>query len=104
MPVRRHMLTTSDVVTLAIAGRLDFSAHEVFRRACEQGRRDANLKYVIDLGGTEHIHDSGLGLLLMLYKHAGGNHSDIRIVNCPPELRDVLMERELVDKFKIADA
>ncbi len=52
---------------------------------------------------TERIHDSGLGLLLMLRKRAG-DKADIQIVNCPPEIRNMLAKRELADSFRIADA
>lgn len=103
MTVRLHTYPTRDVITLAIAGPLDFSAHGLFCEACEQGGLHKDVRYVIDMRETERVHDSGLGLLLMLHKRAG-DKADIQIVNCPPEIRNVLAERELAGRFSIADA
>lgn len=103
MTVRLHTYPTHEVVTLAIAGPLDFRAHGLFCEACAQSGLHKDIRYVIDMRETERVHDSGLGLLLMLRKRAG-DKADIQIVNCPPEIRDMLAMRELAGRFDIADA
>ena len=51
-------------VTIAISGRFDFGIHREFRNAYEKAEvKSANPKYVVDLGGTEYMDSSALGML-----------------------------------------
>jgi anti-anti-sigma factor len=45
---------------------------------------------VIDLGDVDSMDSSALGMLLLLREHAGGDRSEIRIVNANTALRGTL--------------
>ena len=45
--------------------------------------------YVINLGQTDYLDSSALGMLLLLREYAGGDKADIRILNCKPEVRTI---------------
>jgi HptB-dependent secretion and biofilm anti anti-sigma factor len=103
MKMKPTISTEGNVITLSIAERLDFSAHDNFCEAAQHGAAHRGAKYVIDLGRTERIYDSGIGLLLMLRKRAGGGDADIRIVNCRPELKDALTACDRSGAFWITE-
>lgn len=77
------------VVTLVVAGRFDFNIHQDFRKAYEEHGSGVK-KYVIDLKETEYMDSSALGMLLLLRDYAGGDSSDISILNGKSELKKIL--------------
>jgi anti-anti-sigma factor len=77
---------SSDGTTLTITpdGRFDFKIHREFRDA--YANADGARHYVINLGRTDYLDSSALGMLLLLREHAGGDRADIRILNCKPDV------------------
>jgi HptB-dependent secretion and biofilm anti anti-sigma factor len=76
-------------VTITIVGQFGFSDHREFREAYRNNRID-DAQYIVDLHGTEYIDSSGLGMLLLLREHVGGEHADVSLVNCRPDVKQVL--------------
>lgn len=85
--------TETNVITLATSEILDFSVCQEFWHAAQQAR-DRDVIFIIDMGQTERIRDSGYALLLMLKECTGKDQSDINIVNCRPELQRDLQARD----------
>ena len=76
-------------LTIAIKGQFDFAKHQEFRSAYEE----LNPKpacVVVDLKDATYLDSSALGMLLLLREHAGGDESDIRVVNSSPDVRKIL--------------
>ena len=73
-------------VTVHVQGRFDFNCHPGFRQACASFGRVR--EYVVDLGTTEYLDSSALGMLLVLREEAGAEH--VRVVNCQPAVRRIL--------------
>ena len=67
-------------LTIAIKGRFDFAKHQEFRDAYEKLQLKPQL-IVVDLKEATYLDSSALGMLLMLRDYAGGDDSDIRIIN-----------------------
>lgn len=67
-------------LTIAIKGRFDFAKHQEFRDAYEKLQPKPQL-IVVDLKEATYLDSSALGMLLMLRDYAGGDDSDIRIIN-----------------------
>ena len=88
MSLSIHHDTEQDCLTLQLGERFDFTVHRDFHDACLGGR--AARSYVIDLGEVNRMDSSALGMLLLLREHAGGERSEIRIVNAGSELRGTL--------------
>ncbi|NOY62525.1 MAG: STAS domain-containing protein [Gammaproteobacteria bacterium] len=90
MTVMTH-IADGKVVEIAISGRFDFSVHREFREAYENAVIDTpNPKYVLNLGSTEYMDSSALGMLLLLREYAGGDKCDIKITRCGPEIKEIL--------------
>lgn len=110
-------LTTSfsehdKTMTIRISERFDFSVHREFRQAYKD-RAAGAVRYVVDLHGTQYMDSSALGMLLLLREHAvGGQQSPgdkadvggcgVRIVNCSPEIRQILAISNFSKLFEIA--
>lgn len=89
MAISTQLSADGQELTIAIQGRFDFGAHQAFRDAYE--RVDGTPKrYQVDLQGTTYLDSSALGMLLLLREHAGGDESDIRVVNSSPDVRKIL--------------
>ena len=67
-------------LTIAIKGRFDFAKHQEFRDAYEKLQPKPQL-IVVDLKEATYLDSSALGMLLMLRDYAGGDDSDIRVIN-----------------------
>jgi anti-anti-sigma factor len=87
-------------VTIYIQGRFDFSSHQEFRNAYEKLSKVPN-RYRVDLQGTSDLDSSALGMLLLLRDHAGGERSEIEIINCSQDVKKILMISNFEQLFAI---
>ncbi|MEE8057155.1 MAG: STAS domain-containing protein [Pseudomonadales bacterium] len=76
-------------LTINIEGRFDFSSHQEFRRAYE-GVEAKPDRYHVDMNATSYLDSSALGMLLLLRDYAGGDSSNISILNCNEDVKKIL--------------
>ena len=76
-------------LTIVIKGRFDFSSHQLFRDAYERFYRAPDT-YIVDLKDTTYLDSSALGMLLLLRDHAGGDESEVRVINSNSDVRKIL--------------
>ena len=76
-------------LTIAIKGRFDFAKHQDFRDAYEKLQTKPQ-SVVVDLKEATYLDSSALGMLLMLRDYAGGDESDIRVINCSLDVSKTL--------------
>lgn len=88
------------IITIQVRGRFDFNLVQDFRNAYRLADQP-KASYVIDLADTDYMDSSGLGMLLHLWKFAGGADSRIEIVNCRPGVRKIFEITHFDKKFKI---
>lgn len=101
MAIITQLSADGQELTIAIQGRFDFGAHQAFRDAYE--RVDGTPKrYQVDLQGTTYLDSSALGMLLLLRDHAGGDHAQIRLLNCNGDVRKILAISNFEQLFQIA--
>ncbi|CAI8739083.1 MULTISPECIES: STAS domain-containing protein [Pseudomonas] len=74
-------------LTISIRGRFDFAKHQEFRQSYEDKQLSA---VVVDLKDATYLDSSALGMLLLLRDHAGGDDSDVRVVNSSTDVRKIL--------------
>ncbi|KQN50822.1 anti-anti-sigma factor [Pseudomonas sp. Leaf48] len=87
MSVISEMSQDGQKLTISIKGRFDFAKHQQFRDAYENKELAA---VVVDLKDATYLDSSALGMLLLLRDHAGGDDSDIRVVNSSSDVRKIL--------------
>ena len=88
MAVTSEVSADGSKLTIAIKGRFDFAKHQEFRSAYEE-LSPPPACVVVDLKDATYLDSSALGMLL-LREHAGGDESDIRVVNSSPDVRKIL--------------
>ncbi|MGW8462337.1 STAS domain-containing protein [Pseudomonas sp. CLCA07] len=87
MTVHKEVSQDGKKLTISIKGRFDFTKHREFRESYEDKALSA---VVVDLKEATYLDSSALGMLLLLRDHAGGDDSDIRVVNCSSDVRKIL--------------
>ncbi|MGE8189132.1 STAS domain-containing protein [Pseudomonas sp. NPDC086278] len=76
-------------LTISIKGRFDFAKHQEFRESYEGlSRKPESIE--VNLKDATYLDSSALGMLLLLRDHAGGDNSDIRVVNSSSDVRKIL--------------
>ncbi len=88
MSIASQLSESGDSVSIGIKGRFDFSSHREFREAYE-AHGEAVSAYVIDMADAVYLDSSALGMLLLLRDFAGGIDSNIKIINCTPEVKKI---------------
>ena len=76
-------------LTIAVKGRFDFGRHQEFRESYERLPHKPE-SIVVDLKEATYLDSSALGMLLLLRDHAGGDESDIRVVNSSTDVKKIL--------------
>lgn len=88
-----------DAVIIAISGRFDFNLLQDFRDSYTN-LGDANLKYTVDLSGTDYIDSSALGMLLNMKNNVKAEDGAITISNCQPNLMKIFSIAHFDKKFQ----
>ena len=101
MAISTQLSADGQELTIAIQGRFDFGAHQEFRDAYERIEGTPK-RYQVDLQGTTYLDSSALGMLLLLRDHAGGDHAQIRLLNCNSDVRKILAISNFEQLFLIA--
>ena len=87
-------------LTINVQGRFDFSSLQLFRNAYEKNDNKAEA-YVVDLGESDYLDSSALGMLLALRDYAGGDNANITIRNCNPDVKKILVITKLDELFEV---
>ena len=83
------MTQDGKAVKISIGQRFNFDVHREFRHAYESAGKAIH-EYIVDLGQTDYMDSSALGMLLLLRDYAGGDTSSIKIINCNNDLIKIL--------------
>lgn len=90
MPVKPEVAENGKTITIKVSGRFDFAVQNEFRDCYYDAGPEGNIKFVIDMGSANYMDSSALGMLLMMREYLGGNSADISIVNCSPDIKNIL--------------
>lgn len=87
-------------LTIAITGRFDFNVRPALTTALEDVDL-ANVEITIDLGKSDYIDSSALGMLLILREKAGGSDASITLANCKPATLELLKMSKCDELFEV---
>lgn len=85
---------------IAVAGRFDFNSLQGFRKAYENAAIKPKT-YIVDLKSSDYLDSSALGMLLALRDYATDEGASIKIINCNPDVKKILVITKLDELFKI---
>ncbi len=100
MAIKSTLSPDGQELIISVKGRFDFSSLQMFRNAYENQEVQPKL-YVVDLKESDYLDSSALGMLLALRDHAGGDSSNIRIINCNVDIRKILSITKLDELFTV---
>ncbi|VVO09270.1 STAS domain-containing protein [Pseudomonas fluorescens] len=89
MSVESEVSPDGQKLTILIKGRFDFGKHQEFRDSYEKLNQTPKA-IVVDLKDATYLDSSALGMLLLLRDHAGGEQSDVRVINGSSDVRKIL--------------
>ncbi|MBD3619641.1 MAG: STAS domain-containing protein [Chromatiales bacterium] len=89
MTATMSRLDDTGALVIVAPRRFDFSVHQQFRDAYRDSGGEG-MRYRVDLGETEYMDSSALGMLLLLREHAGGDAAQVRLENVSEPVRKVL--------------
>ena len=87
-----------DVLTIDLEERFDFDCVDEFRQAYIETPAKSCL---VDFRNTEYMDSSGLGMLLNMRRYLGDGKVPIKLVNCRPQVKKVLLISRFETKFDI---
>ena len=96
----RAQISDENILTIAVDGKFDFGLLTQFRQAYSFDYGKVT-RYVIDLRGANGMDSSALGMLLNMQKYLDREDREIRIVNCHPSLKKILLIARFDKKFNI---
>ncbi|MBF0148022.1 MAG: STAS domain-containing protein [Magnetococcales bacterium] len=97
MPI--NLLKEGRNVTITLEERFNFEIHREFRdvyAACQPSSA-----FIVDMKKVDYLDSSALGMLLLLREYAGGDKSNISIINCKSMVERIFKVANFDRLFKI---
>ena len=92
--------TAGDAATVTIQGNFTFDLNREFRNAYQKIPK--NLPVTVDLSKATYIDSAGLGMLIRLRDHAGGDTRAVRLTGANDTIRNILEVANFGRLFTIA--
>lgn len=100
MSITSSLSEDGKTLVISVQGRFDFSSLQLFRDAYEKVEPKPE-SYVVDLKESDYLDSSALGMLLALRDFGGGDSANIKISNCNPDVRKILVITKLDELFDL---
>lgn len=101
MPVTSDVLADAKTVTIKVSGRFDFAVQNEFRDCYYNTGPGEKNDFIVDMSSANYMDSSALGMLLMMREYLGGNSADISIINCSPDIKNILTVANFQSLFKM---
>jgi anti-anti-sigma factor len=101
MPITSKLSDDESIITINVGGRFDFAVQNEFRECYCNTQPDGSTRFIIDTKDTVYMDSSALGMLLMMREYLGGNNADISIINCSPDIENILTVANFQTLFKM---
>jgi HptB-dependent secretion and biofilm anti anti-sigma factor len=89
MAVDVNLNAEKQELKIRVSGKFDFGVHQDFRMATEKAT-DKVKTIVVDLGPTDYLDSTALGMLLVLREKVGDKKESVRITGARPEVKKIL--------------
>ncbi len=89
---------------LNVSGKVTIGAGDVALRDAVHGALDAGAnKMLINLGGVSTMDSSGIGELVSAYTTVTNRGGQLKLVNLPAKVQDILQITQLITVFEVFD-
>lgn len=100
MTVKTNILKQENALEITIEGVFNFDLLTEFRTAYYTEDKSVQ-NYIVNLRATTSLDSSALGMLLNMKRTLHKGDRDIRIINCQPQVKKILLISRFDKKFKI---
>ncbi|MBL3600363.1 MAG: STAS domain-containing protein [gamma proteobacterium endosymbiont of Lamellibrachia anaximandri] len=100
MSISKSISSDGSKVTIAVAGRFDFSTHQDFIKAYKEQPKGEK-EYIVDLSNAEYMDSSAMGMLLQLREHSSKKPGSVVLVNGNEAIQDILRIANFSSLFTI---
>lgn len=94
-------IQNGDQVRIVIQGIVDEKGAEELKKQVAKLKFDSVREVIIDCQKVRHIGSSGIGKLLLLYKHLASCNGTLSVVNLPGPMFELFTELKLNSLFTI---
>jgi len=99
-----EVIRQGDTVRFQLAGKLDEKGAELLKQQFNSLPLRQIRELTIDMTSCSYIGSSGIGKLLLFYKHLAGHDGRLHLENVPVATFQLLKELKLDTLFKITSA
>ncbi len=89
MGIETKLDSASGTLHISVSGRFDFGVHQQFRDATNLAG-DGVRTIEVDLGRTDYLDSSALGMLLVLRDKVNGDKNSVHLKNAGPGVKKIL--------------
>ncbi len=100
MDIKAHLSDDKTLLTLALAGKFDYTCHQPFQASYDLDSSPPE-RIVLDMLEVPSIDSSALGMLLLLRNYAGGDKADVHIINAQPDIYKLLKTCKFDELFTV---
>ena len=101
MEIKSEFEASTGLLTLTLVGKFDYTCHQSFLSSYETIGSTPK-QVIIDLLEVPCLDSSALGMLLLLRTHAGGDNSDVHIINSQPDITKLLKSCKFDELFRVS--
>lgn len=102
MSVNAEFNDSNEEVRITITEHFDLSSHKEFGQVIKSAKGKEAYKYTIDLSTVKDMDSSALGMLLLLRDVLGGGKSNIDIIKCQEDVKEILATANFRTFFNIS--
>ena len=100
MEIETQLSQDQTLLTLTLMGKFDYTCQQLFQASYEP-IVPAPERIVLDVLEVPSIDSSALGMLLLLRSYAGGDESDVSIINTQADVYKLLQTCKFDELFKV---
>lgn len=101
MKVEKSLTDSNTTLTISVKGDFNFLLLNEFRDAYSSEEAVTARKLIVDLGKTETVDSSALGMLLNMQRHLEKEDGEITIINSNPVVQKIFNITHFGKKFNI---
>jgi len=101
MEIESTLSENGSTLTLALFGKFDYTCQQKFQSAYQEVT-PTPARFILDALELQSMDSSALGMLLLLRNYAGGDESDVAIVNAKPDIIKLLETCKFNELFKVS--
>ena len=102
MPLTCETTIQGETVFFTLSGTIDEEGAAALKKQFNALPKSQIKELVIDLAAVSHIGSSGIGKLLLFYKHIATRNGTIRLIRVPQPIHDLFTELRLDTLFSMS--